>query len=163
MVERILTACSRPQVQSPEGHLHWGTGCQGSGSPDRKPGWKTVRTHIVFQLGISSLSLFTCLSPWDRVSGSPGTHSVDQIGLELKRSTCLASQVPGLKAVPPEPGNTLQFVFCCCFFKPGIDMVLFHPAPSLLSAFTNLCFPLCVCFDASFLSHVWDPILEKMC
>jgi hypothetical protein len=47
------------------------------------------------------LFLFVCLFP-DRVSlcnpGRPGTHSVDQAGLELRNPPVSASQVLGLKA-----------------------------------------------------------------
>ena len=43
-----------------------------------------------------------CFFFWDRVSlyrpGCPGTHSVDQAGLELRNLPASASQVPGLKA-----------------------------------------------------------------
>ena len=46
--------------------------------------------------------LFVCF--WDRVSlcspGWPGTHSVDQAGLELTNPPASASQVLGLKACP---------------------------------------------------------------
>jgi hypothetical protein len=44
----------------------------------------------------------------DRVSlcslGCPGTHSVDQAGLELRNSPASAFQVLGLKACPTTPG-----------------------------------------------------------
>jgi hypothetical protein len=45
---------------------------------------------------------------WDRVSlyspGCPGTHSVDQAGLELRNLPASASQVLGLKACTTTPG-----------------------------------------------------------
>jgi hypothetical protein len=54
--------------------------------------------------------LFVCLVLVfrDRVSlcrpGCPGTHSVDQAGLELRNSPASASQVLGLKACTTMPG-----------------------------------------------------------
>jgi hypothetical protein len=56
-----------------------------------------------------SAQIFVCLVGWflflffqDRVSlcspGCPGTHSVDQAGLELRNPPASASQVLGLKA-----------------------------------------------------------------
>jgi hypothetical protein len=51
--------------------------------------------------------LFVCLFR-DRVSlyspGCPGTHSVDQAGLELRNLPASASQVLGLKACATTPG-----------------------------------------------------------
>jgi hypothetical protein len=47
----------------------------------------------------------------DRVSlyspGCPGTHFVDQAGLELKNPPASASRVLGLKACATMPGETL--------------------------------------------------------
>jgi hypothetical protein len=46
---------------------------------------------------------------WDRVSlyspGCPGTHSVDQAGLELRNSPASASRELGLKACATTPGE----------------------------------------------------------
>jgi hypothetical protein len=54
----------------------------------------------------------------DRVSlyspGCPGTHFVDQAGLELRNPPASASRVLGLKAYATTPG--LPFVFVFCFF-----------------------------------------------
>jgi hypothetical protein len=48
--------------------------------------------------------LFVCFR--DRVSlCSPGTHSVDQAGLELRNSLASASQVLGLKECATTPGG----------------------------------------------------------
>jgi hypothetical protein len=63
----------------------------------------------------SSLSLFCfvlfCFVFRDRVSlcspGCPGTHFVDQAGLELRNSPASVSQVLGLKACATMPGLTL--------------------------------------------------------
>jgi hypothetical protein len=50
----------------------------------------------------TSVLLFVCLFFRDRVSlcspGCPGTHSVDQAGLELRNPPASASQALGLKA-----------------------------------------------------------------
>jgi hypothetical protein len=61
-----------------------------------------------------------CLFFWflvfrDRVSlcspGCPGTHSVDQAGLELRNSPASASLVLGLKACAARPGRFFFFSF----------------------------------------------------
>jgi hypothetical protein len=55
--------------------------------------------------------LFVCLFVFfqDRVSlcspGCPGTHFVDQAGLELRNRPASASRVLGLKACAPTPGG----------------------------------------------------------
>jgi hypothetical protein len=58
--------------------------------------------------------LLVCLFVWflvfrDRVSlyglGCPGTHFVDQAGLELRNPPVSASQVLGLKACATTPGE----------------------------------------------------------
>jgi hypothetical protein len=52
---------------------------------------------------------------WDRVSlcspGCPGTHSVDQAGLELRSPPASASQVLGLKACATMPTLMLRVVY----------------------------------------------------
>ena len=49
----------------------------------------------------------------DRVSlyspGCPGTHFVDQAGLELRNLPAFVSQVLGLKACATMPGSSLSF------------------------------------------------------
>jgi hypothetical protein len=51
----------------------------------------------------------------DRVSlcspGCPGTHFVDQAGLELRNPPASASRVLGLKACATTPGPQLNFIF----------------------------------------------------
>jgi hypothetical protein len=59
------------------------------------------------------LGLFVCLFQ-DRVSlcspGCPGTHSVDQDGLELRNPPASASRVLGLKVCIPCPATFLVFL-----------------------------------------------------
>jgi hypothetical protein len=56
-------------------------------------------------------SLFVCLFFGDTVSlcipGCPGTHSVDQAGLELRNPPASASQVLGLKTCTSKPAFSL--------------------------------------------------------
>jgi hypothetical protein len=61
------------------------------------------------------LLLLFCLFVFrDRVSlcspGCPGTHSVDQAGLELRNLPASASQVLGLKACATTPGWVILFL-----------------------------------------------------
>jgi hypothetical protein len=53
--------------------------------------------------------LFVCFVFQDRISlcspGCPGTHSVDQAGLELRNPPASASRVLGLKACATTPGG----------------------------------------------------------
>jgi hypothetical protein len=57
--------------------------------------------------------LFCFLFFKDRVSlysqGCPGTHSVDQAGLELRNPPASASQVLGLKVCATTPGSLSYF------------------------------------------------------
>jgi hypothetical protein len=64
--------------------------------------------------------LFVCLFVFrDRVSlyspGCPETHSVDQVGLELRNPPASASRVLGLKACATMPGSKEPFF--SLFFK----------------------------------------------
>jgi hypothetical protein len=60
-----------------------------------------------------------CLVSQDRVSlyspGCPGTHFVDQAGLELRNPPASASRVLGLKARATTPGSFYFFLFVCLF------------------------------------------------
>jgi hypothetical protein len=60
-------------------------------------------------LGFFVCFLFVCLFFQDRVSlcspGCPGTHSVDQAGLELRNPPASASRMLGLKACATTPGE----------------------------------------------------------
>jgi hypothetical protein len=62
--------------------------------------------------------LFVCLFFRDRVSlyspGCPGTHFVDQAGLELRNLPASASRVLGLKACATTPGSSGPFLLQGC-------------------------------------------------
>jgi hypothetical protein len=72
-----------------------------------------ARGHYNFEFQNSNFSMYKpsdfFFSFRDRVSlyspGCPGTHFVDQAGLELRHSPVSASQVLGLKACATTPGN----------------------------------------------------------
>jgi hypothetical protein len=78
------------------------------------------------------LRLFVCLFFRDRVSlyrpGCPGTHFVDQTGLELRNPPVPASQVLGLKACTTMPGLSVCFLLHPCpahFFFFFLKIYLF--------------------------------------
>jgi hypothetical protein len=47
-------------------------------------------------------------------SGCPGTHFVDQVGLELRIPPASASQVLGLKGCATSPGCIYFLIVCLC-------------------------------------------------
>jgi hypothetical protein len=63
--------------------------------------------------------LFVCFVFQDRVSlyspGCPGTHFVNQAGLELRNPPASASRVLGLKACATTPGFFVLFCFVFVF------------------------------------------------
>jgi hypothetical protein len=73
----------------------------------------------LFLLCVFMVCLFVCLFVFiflvfrDRVSlcspGCPGTHSVDQTGLELKKSACLCLPSAGIKGVRHHARLSLVF------------------------------------------------------
>jgi hypothetical protein len=71
---------------------------------------KPCKSNFLF-VWVFSVCLFWFFR--DRVSlyspGCPGTHSVDQAGLELRNSLASASQVLGLKACVTTPSCRLSF------------------------------------------------------
>jgi hypothetical protein len=73
--------------------------------------------HLVRQCCFVLLFLFFLLVFRDRVSlcnpGCPGTHSVDQAGLELRNSPASASQVLGSKACTTTTQLFCLFVLFC--------------------------------------------------
>jgi hypothetical protein len=73
-------------------------------------GWLTVSEVQPILLLLLFVCLFVLFVFQDRVSlfspGCPGTHSVDQAGLELRNMPASASQVLGLKACTPLPGGS---------------------------------------------------------
>jgi hypothetical protein len=86
--------------------------------------------------GLSTFFVVVCLFVFrDRVSlcspGCPGTHSVDQAGLELRNPPAPASQVLGLKACTITA--SLGFIYLVYFLK--------EPAPGLVdSLYSSFCF-----------------------
>jgi hypothetical protein len=80
------------------------------------------RRGLVGQYDMSSFVFLVFLVFWcflifrDKVSlcspGCPGTHSVNQAGLELRNSPASASQVLGLKAYATTPGDMSSFNSC---------------------------------------------------
>ena len=72
----------------------------------------------------------------DRVSqyspGCPGTHSVDQAGLELRNPPASASQVLGLKACATMPSSFFFLIIALCLWP--------RPCPSLFLFFSFLFF-----------------------
>jgi hypothetical protein len=80
--------------------------------------YSLVSTHFIDPklLGYFILFYFLFLFGFfrDRVSlcspGCPGTHSVDQAGLELRNLPASAAQVLGLKACTTTPSG--HFIFC---------------------------------------------------
>jgi hypothetical protein len=73
-------------------------------------------SNFSLSLSVSLLLFFFKLVFQDRVSlcspGCPGTHSVDQTGLELRNPPAFVSQMLGLKAC-----TTTAWLFCCFFFE----------------------------------------------
>jgi len=68
----------------------------------------------------------------DRVSlyspGCPGTHFVDQAGLELRNPPASASRVLGLKACAITPGAyNVLIIFIALFFSPATPAKHLHP------------------------------------
>jgi hypothetical protein len=64
--------------------------------------WPIIFYFLVFRDRVSLYS-----------SGCPGTHFVDQAGLELRNPSASASRVLGSKACATTPGLATIFIFCC--------------------------------------------------
>jgi hypothetical protein len=83
----------------------------------------------------------------DRVSlyspGCPGTHFVDQAGLELRNPPASASQVLGLKACATTPGFTSFFKACAVPFIPTM-----HPS--------TLAYPWTFTCESCKAENTWD-------
>jgi hypothetical protein len=87
---------------------------QGSEKSYKEGGWTTLHKLACAKL----IRLFVCFFGFfffrDRVSlcspGCPGTHFVDQAGLELRNPPASASRVLGLKACATTPGLPSSFV-----------------------------------------------------
>jgi hypothetical protein len=89
----------------------------------------------------------------DRVSlyshGCPGTHSVDQAGLELRNPPVSASRVLGLKACTTTPGPAFSFLDAqrCSTWRTeallapeplGSGLTVFRPDPRMRSPACNV-------------------------
>jgi hypothetical protein len=94
--------------------------------------------------------LFVCLFFRDRVSlyspGCPGTHSVDQAGLELRNPPASVSQVLGSKACATTPGRASLFssllfsslLFSSLLFSSLLFSSLLLPSPPPSPLFSSL-------------------------
>ena len=105
-------------------------------------GSNTLKSLLSWRCHSFLLFLLLLLLFWGRVSlcspGCPGTHFVDQSGLELRNLPASASQVLGLKACATTPGS---------FFFP-IHSWSFHSVCSLTGELKTLIFKIidtCVC------------------
>ena len=80
----------------------------------------TLPSHFFFLFFFLFPGCFVSLFFRDRISlyknpGYPGTHSVDQTGLKLKRSTCLCLLSSGIKGLcHPHPMTVKDRVLLCC-------------------------------------------------
>ena len=79
---------------------------------------------------------------WDRVSlcspGWPGTHFVDQGGLELRNPLASASRVLGLKAWATTTQLALYLLHLLCFFWGGTVCRHYGPITALLHSASSL-------------------------
>jgi hypothetical protein len=113
--------------------------------------------------------LFVCLFCFfqDRISlcspGYPGTHSVDQAGLELRNLPASASRVLGLKVCATtaqlEDGSLVKSI--CCSRRDSVPSThpLRTPIPDSLDAF-SLC--TCACMHMMH-THIHNFLNIKMC
>jgi hypothetical protein len=74
------------------------------------PDWWSMLSLVLFFFVVVVVVVFR-----DRVSlcspGCPGTHFVDQAGLELRNPPASASRVLGLKACATTPGSMLSLCY----------------------------------------------------
>jgi hypothetical protein len=121
---------------------------------------------MLFKLLISFSFFFFFFFPRDRVSpGCPGTHFVDQAGLELRNLSASASQVLKLKACTTMPSILISldlFIFCVwvfclhgcfvCMQSIACMQYLLRPEEGIRSPGTRLwacCGPPCGCWDVN--------------
>ena len=81
--------------------------------------------HGCVRLGVKSLHVTKHVqieTHWSsgETTGCPGTHSIDQAGLELRNSPASASQVLGLKACATTPSMGLDCVCTCILDTPDV-------------------------------------------
>jgi hypothetical protein len=131
-------------LQMRSGHAWWTA---------RRAGWSFLRNpdlsvHLIFFYFLFFIFFYF----WDRVSlyssGCPGTHFVDQAGLELRNPPASASRVLGLKVCATTPGLTLDFfklIFLRFFFTFEIMcmwvQVSQRPEEGAETGVTNRCEP----------------------
>jgi hypothetical protein len=100
-----------------------------------------THTHVHI-ITIMIIIIFCLFVFWDRVflhsPGCPGTHSVDQAGLELRNPPASASQVLGLKACATTTGQTpplpsyynyyilLDYKYYCAHMHVEVRTTLWH-------------------------------------
>jgi hypothetical protein len=91
--------------------------------------WTPMQTLVVVSLGFYLFIYLFILFFRDRVSlcspGCPGTHSVDQAGLELRNLPASASQVLGLKACATTARLFIYFYFYF-YFILLITWLIYH-------------------------------------
>jgi hypothetical protein len=104
--------------------------------------------------------LFVCFFR-DRVSlcspGCPGTHSVDQAGLELRNSPASASQVLGLKVCATIPGPTSQLLNIYLF----IYLFIYYTVAVLRHSRRGSQILLWVVVSHHVVAGIWTPDLRK--
>ena len=112
-------------------------------------------THAAFEEEIFVLLRLVCLFVlifWNRVSlcspGYPGTHSVDQVGFELRNLPASASHMLGLKACATTTWLPVLFVFwffvLSCPNQCPITQSPLYRVPPSMSPFLLLSIPLSI-------------------
>jgi hypothetical protein len=111
-----------------------------------------VSHHVVAGIWTQDKHRFCLFVFWDRVSlyspGCPGTHFVDQAGLELRNPPASASRVLGSKACATMPGLNI-----CLINTVLIDYLLLYNWFDLTCQKMYLCFILHLKFFIFILRH----------
>jgi hypothetical protein len=122
---------------------------------------KGVTNHVWSEYSFIYLFIYLfILVFWDRVSlyssGCPGTHSVDQAGLELRNPPASASQVLGLKACATTARPILWFImlvfstelYFACFL--GFNYIIIFKIKAVLFPSIHLKFFFIIYFGHGF-------------
>jgi hypothetical protein len=80
-----------------------------SSLPSPPPSLPNLQLHLPSPAQSPALAFFVVVVVSLCSPGCPGTHSVDQAGLELRNPPASASRVLGLKACATTPGSSLYF------------------------------------------------------